>query len=91
MHKPCDPKGVNSRTLQCLILHPKGTEGWANEWDVIVCLNYLCNIHGHSRVSQLAKYIEDIWKHENDVVHRYKEIQRRTLEEMKEAEKKTDA
>lgn len=49
--------------LNCLVMWPKDTVGFQEEQQVVQLLNQLCIKHGYGRIPQLARQIEDLWRH----------------------------
>lgn len=58
---------VNDEKLACLNHWPENTVGYEQEEYLIFQLNNLCKEHGYGRVSQLCKFIEEIWRDESKI------------------------
>ncbi len=81
MKDPMKTPSIND--LECLILWPKGSVGYAEEYALVSSLLRLCDRHGYGRVPQLAAAIEEIW---NDPSKRavYEEMKKRHEDLMRE-------
>ena len=53
---------VKDEDLECLIMWPKGSKGWQNDYQLLRVLNTLCHQRGYGAVPQMASWIEEIWR-----------------------------
>jgi len=64
---------VTDEQLKSLIRWPEGTVGYNDELHTLRQMKQLCEEHGYGRVPQLAKQIEDLWRHPENVEKYLKE------------------
>lgn len=56
---------LEDKDLECLILWPKGTQGWQSDKDLLTVLNALCKARGYGAVAQIVTWIEELWRNPN--------------------------
>lgn len=84
IHEPHAHGGVPDEVLLgCLVNYPEGTRGHREEVELLKLLNRLCKEHGYGRLSQLARWIEDIWMHPGKV-EAYRKASAQTQELLKQ-------
>lgn len=67
--------------LECLIMWPKGSKGESQERNAIISHIEQCKINGWGRMTQIAEWIDDIWRHPENV-ESYKKMQKKHFKDL---------